>query len=210
MTLSTANKEINSTYYGVSLLLITILTFIILPILTDDEIIEYLSQSIYGILRIGAVFYGNTTVKKLNRNNTIWTVLLFFLPSISLIVLGQLSKIMKEMILIKLDPTLNSENINNLPSLILGTESNMLNDFLMNNAFTLKYMINNYKNYIKESTSLFPILAAYQLNRQNVKFENEILNSLNKFASDNGQESFDKLLDQLKSMTPEEICRKFI
>jgi hypothetical protein len=209
MTTTKSDKEIRSSYYGAGLLLVTIVVFFILPLL-NDKIINYLSYLVYGILRVGAIFYGQTTVKKLNKNYTFWTVVLFFFPAISLIALGQLDKTKMEMLLIKLDPTANSKNVNNLPSLTLGTESNMLKDSLMNDVFTLKYMINHYKNYIKESTSLFPILAAYHLNGKDVAFDGEIQISLDKFAKEKGNNSFGELLSHLKAMTPEEICKTFI
>lgn len=208
MTKST--KEIQSSYYGAGLLLLTITVFLIIPVFSDDEIVKYLSYSIYGIIRVGAIFYGQTTIKKLNRNYTNWSAFLFLFPSISLITLGQLEKIKKEMILIELDPSINSKNINNLPALKLGTESNMLRDSLMNEAFTLRHMIINFKNYIKDSTSLFPILAAYQLNKQDVNFDDELKTSLDKFANEKGHDSFYELLNHLKTITPEEIYKTFV
>lgn len=207
MQSTNSSKITQSTYYGLGLVLLTIVVFIVLPLLTDDKIIEFASLSLYGILRLGSIFYGQTIVKLLNRNYSIWTALLFFFPAISLIILGQLDKIKNEMVTILLDPKSNSKNINDLPSLTLGTASNMYKESLMNSPFTLRHMVINYKNYIKQSTSLFPILAAFELNKQDILFDDETKNALDKFAREKGNNSFMELLDSLKAMTPEEICR---
>ncbi len=199
-------KEIKSTYYGIGLLALTIIVFLIIPLLTDDKIVNYLSYSIFGIFKLGSIFYGQTIVKKLNRNYNIWPVFLFLFTSISLIILGQLNKLKKEIVIINLDPKSDPKNPNNLPSLTLGTDSNLLIESIQNDSFTLKHMINNYTDFINENTSLFPILAAYQLNKRDIRFEAEVSKSLDKFAMEKGHDSFTKLTDHLNTMSPEEIC----
>lgn len=202
-------KEIKSTYYGIGLLTFTIIVFFIIPALTEDQIITYLSFSILGIFKLGLIFYGLTVVKKLNRNHTTWGVCLFFFTSISLIILGQLNKLKREIVIVKFTPESDSKNINNLPGLTLGTDSNLLIEAIQNESLTLKHMINKYPDYIKDNTSLLPILAAYQLNKRDVMFDAEIIRSLDKFANEKGQNSFKTLITYLSTLTPEEICQTY-
>lgn len=202
-------KEIKSTYYGVGLLLAFIIAFIILPLTLNDKIINYLSYLIFCLLKLGLIFFGQTTVKKLNRNYTIWSVLLFFFTSISLIILGQLKKIKKEITIIKLESKTGPKNANNLPNLTIGTDSNLLLEAIQNDSFTLNHMLNNYKDFIKENTSLFPILAAYELNKRGEEFKTETAQSLDKFAKEKGQNTFRQLLDLLATMPPEAIYQTY-
>lgn len=202
-------EKMKSTFYGIALLLGFITVIIVIPYLTSDKIIGYLSISIYGILKIGLVFYGQTAIKKLNRNYAVWSAFLFFFTSISLIVIGQLSKINKEITIIKLEPNLKGKNINNLHHLTVGTDSALLIDALQNNSFTLNYMINNYPNFIKENTSLFPVLAAYELNGRDEELKPETIQSLDKFAIEKGHINFKQFISYLNTLTPEEINQNF-
>lgn len=202
-------KEIKSTYYGIGLLLAFVIAFIILPLTINDQIINYLSYLIFCLLKLGLIFYGQTTVKKLNRNYSIWSVLLFFFTSISLIILGQLMKLKKEITIIKLETMASAKNANNLPDLTIGTDSNLLLEALQNDTFTLNHMINNYKDFIKENTSLFPILAAYELNKRGEVFKIETNESLDKFAKEKGQNTFRQLINLLTTMPPEAIYQTY-
>ncbi|MSQ79187.1 MAG: hypothetical protein EXR21_05880 [Flavobacteriaceae bacterium] len=181
---------------------------IIISIFTDDKIVEFLSFSIFGIVRMGLLLYGQTLVKKLNRDYTLWGVFLFFFTSIALIFLGQFDKLKKEIVLIAMD-TAKSNNPNNLPSLTFGTDSNLLIESIQNDSFTLKYMVNNYRDFIKENTSLFPILAAYQLNKRGEMIDAGLSESLDKFAKEKGYTSFAEILNHASKMNPDEINKNF-
>ncbi|HMG15525.1 MAG TPA: hypothetical protein VK590_08770 [Saprospiraceae bacterium] len=202
-------KEIKARYLGIGLLFATIFVFIIIPILTEDKIIKYLSLSIFGVVKLSLFFFGQTTVRKLNRNYKIWSLFLFFFTSFSLIILGRLNKINKEIIYIDLK-TSNKNNPNFLPNLSIYTDSNLIIDSLENDSFTLNHLIHSFKNTIKEYTSIFPVLAAYQLNNRDILFDDDLKKTLDNYSNFIGKESFIKLLDHLKSMTAEEINKFFL
>lgn len=119
-------------------------------------------------------------------------------------------KYLKELSILKFEPSKSLKNVNNLPDLTIGTDSAMLLDAIRNETFTLKHLINNYPDQIKENTSLFPICSAYQLNKREVEFDQEIKQSLDKFSKERGDNSFNDLLERIKTMSPEEICKAFV
>lgn len=202
-------REVKATYYGIALFVLTVFVVVIEPLLTGNEIVNYLSLAVFGIIRLGLLFYGQTVVKKLNRDYLLWAAFLFLIPSIALIILGQLDKIKKPITVIHLNPQSDPENRNNLPALTIGTDSSLLLEAITNDSFTLKHMLKNYHDYIKENTVLLPVLAAYQLNKRKVTLEEEVWKSLDKFAAENGHETFLKLLAHLKTLSPEEMAGKY-
>lgn len=205
----TTEKETKATLFGIILLVIFILVLTIIPMLVSDQIINYLAFSIFGIFKLWLIFYGQTIVKKLNRNYTGWSALLFFFTSISLIILGQLPKLKREVTILRFEPSKQNKNPNNLPDIIFWINSSIILESIQNDVFTLNYMIKNYKELIKENTTLFPILAAYQLNK-NELFSDETLKILNTYSSENNFESFNHHLDALTKMSPEEVAKKYI
>ena len=200
------NKTI---YWGISLLILLVLVFFIRPLIINDKVVQYFSFAIYGVLRVGGLFHGQTRVKKLNRNYKNWSATLFLFTSVSLIVLGFLKKIEKPITVIKLEPGKSSLNPNQLPAITIATESALLLESQSNSTFTLKHMLKNYKDYLKDNTSLFPILTAYELNKRNEEFDNDIKQVLEKFSREKGYSSFYKLLEKLNEFLPEEINEKF-
>lgn len=201
----TEEKESKTTYYGFGLLILFIATFIIIPGVSNDKIVHNLFFAVYAIFKLVLIFYGQTSIKKLNRNYNAWSVFLFFCTAISLIIIGQLSKLKKEISIIKLEPGKNSKNLNNFPDIVIGTDSSLLIEALQNDTFTLIHMISKYQDFIKENTSLFPILAAYELNKRDEMLKQEIMDSLDKFANEKGHNNFSYLLDSIARSTPEEI-----
>ncbi len=207
--MQTQQREVKATYYGIGLLAVTLFIYIAGLFHLTNEIINYLCFAVLGAIRLGLIFYGQTVVKKLNRDYLLWAAFLFLFTSIALILLGQVDKIKKAISVIQLDPEAEPENPNSLPSLTLGTDSGLLLEAITNDSFTLKHMLNNYRDFVKENTSLFPVLAAYQLNKRKVVFEEELWKSLDRFATEKGHESFRRLLAHLKTLSPEEIAGKY-
>ena len=202
-------KEPKATHIGIALLLTEIILFFVVPALTSEEIVSNICYAIVAVFKIGALFYGLTLIKKLNRNYAAWAVLVFFFTAPSLIVLGQLPKLKKEIVIIKLDTSWDTKNVNKLPSLTLATNSSLLIEAVQNDSLTLKHMIINYPNYIKENTSLLPILAAYQLNKRAEILDVNLKTSLDKFANEKGHTTFNSLLESINNLTPEEICMAY-
>lgn len=207
--MQTQKREVKATYYGIALLAVTLFVYIAALFHLTSEIISYLCFAALGAIRLGLIFYGQTVVKKLNRDYLLWAAFLFLFTSIALILLGQVDKIKKAISVIQLDTEAAPENPNKLPSLTVGTDSGLLLEAITNDSFTLKYMLNNYRDFIKENTNLFPVLAAYQLNKRNVVFEEELWKSLDRFATEKGHESFRRMLAHLKMLSPEEIAGKY-
>ncbi len=198
-----------TTLYGIVLFLLILLFVIYNLFFNRDETIYFILIWAIGMLRFGLMLYGQTIIKKQNRNYTVWSISLFLFTSITLIILGQLHKIEKELNIIELNPEQDTKNANQLPNIRLGTKSNMLTEVILNNTFTLNYMIQNYSRYLKDNTSLFPILAAYELNKREVKFSIETQVALDTFSQEQGYSNFNQLLETIVQFTPEEICQKF-
>lgn len=198
-------QEKNALFYGIALLIAFTLIFEVIPIFSLDGNLRYLSFSVYGLFKFGLIFYGQSSIKKLNRNYGLWSVALFFCTSVSLIIIGQLSKLHKEPTILKYETSSSEVNPNNFPDLTVSTDSNMLLEALYNDSFTLKHMLVKYKDYLKDNSMLFPIVAAYQLNSLGEKLNSEALISLDNYARDFGKDSFSHLTAELTVRTPEEI-----
>jgi hypothetical protein len=80
---------------------------------------------------------------------------------------------------------------------------------LQNTSFTLKHMIKNFKDYTKENTLLFPIMAAYELNDRDEHLTPEVLKALDDFAEMQEYSDFQELLKDLQKLTPEQIRTRF-
>jgi len=202
-------KNIKTSLLGILLLLLLVGVILVKSYPDSDPIVKYLSVAVYGIIKLGLIFYGQTQVKRLNRNYTLWSALLFFITSLSLIVLGQLPKKIKQLQLVKLNSGSNLANPNRFPELIIGTDSELLLEAVENDTHTLKHMIRNYSDYIKENTALLPVLCAYEINKRGLSLEDELQDYLNKFSRTRGYTSFSHLLDTISIQEPEEINREF-
>lgn len=165
---------------------------------------------VYGFIRIGFMFKGQTYIKKLNRNYTYWSIFLYLFTSPALIIIGTLTKIKKEITLINFNPSLAETNINNLPDIVVGTDSYMPTEAATNSTFTLKHMLKNYSTYTKEYSLLFPIIAAYTINERGEPFGEDVLTALNNFAKENKYESFGEMIEHLKTLNPEQINKLFV
>jgi len=207
---SLPKKDVKATYIGIGLLFFGIFVFSFLPELTDNDIIEFLSYFIYAGVRLFSMFYGQNTVKFLNKNYTFWALCLLFFTDISLIILGLLEKNENEMYIIHFKPEKETNNVNGLPEIKLATKSQRLLEMVNNDNTTVTYMLKNYKNYKTKETSLFPVLAAYRLNDNDFRLDDEILDLLDTFAKEIGYESFSKLNQNLTKMSPQAICRQFV
>lgn len=207
--LPTLEKEIRATVYGIVLLLLFLFIFLILPPLSDDKILNYFAKSTYGIIRLGLIFYGQTIVKKQNRNYTVWAVLTFLFTSVSLIVLGNLYKVRKTVTVIDLAPNQTNDNVNQFPDITIGTDSSLLIEAVTNDSFTLKYMLQNFGRYNKDYTSLFPVLAAYKLNERGIELEEVHKNALDKYALTKDFDSFSSLLTHISTLDPEQVNKAF-
>ncbi len=194
-----------ATIWGLIIILCGFFVVVVLPNTTSDKTVDYLANSAFGILRLGFIFYGQTVVKKLNRNYTLWSALLFFFPGISLLILGQLNVIVRPLTIIELKANWNNNEEVQLRDLTIGADSIMLLESIENDSLTLKHMIKNYPDYVKEYTMMFPVLAIYQLITRGEKITPEVIGALEKYAQQSGNSSFSELLNHLGAMSPEEI-----
>jgi hypothetical protein len=177
---------------GIFLLGINIL---LISEIIKDEILYTVIAIIINLARIPIALWCSTIAKRKNRNSKHWAGYGFVFPSITLLIIGNLKKSDKpsgEFAQVKdVKVTVSeSNNINNLPKVTLPNPTVMIVDALTNDNLTLKYMITNYKRYVKETSALFPLFAAVELNRRGEKFDNEINKVLNKFSTEQGFQSF--------------------
>ena len=168
-----------------------------------------MSLAIYGVASFGLMIYGQNIIKKLNRDYTIWAIFLFFFTGLALIIIGQLNKKDIDTIVVEMKPKEKGSNLNNLPEITFGTSSELLMNALQNTSFTLKHMIKNFKDYTKENTLLFPIMAAYELNDRDEHLTPEVLKALDDFAEMQEYSDFQELLKDLQKLTPEQIRTRF-
>jgi hypothetical protein len=125
-----------------------------------------------------------------------------------LIILGQLPKLQRELNIIHIDPVPDN-NINNLPPFSAATHSPMLMESLGNDGFTLEYMIVNYKAFVTENTVLFPIMAAYELNKRGYEISDDANEALDRFAEEQGFPNIIQLILAISKMNPEEVAEKY-
>jgi hypothetical protein len=198
-----------TTYFGIALLVFFILIRIIIPGFYPSSSVNYWSMAIYGVTSFGLMIYGQNIIKKLNRDYTIWAIFLFFFTGLALIIIGQLNKKDIDTIVVEMKPKEKGSNLNNLPEITFGTSSELLMNALQNTSFTLKHMIKNFKDYTKENTLLFPIMAAYELNDRDEHLTPDVLKALDDFAEMQEYSDFQELLKDLQSLTPEQIRTRF-
>jgi hypothetical protein len=198
-----------TTYFGVALLGFFILIRVIIPGFYPSSSVNYWSMAIYGVTSFGLMIYGQNIIKKLNRDYTIWAIFLFFFTGLALIIIGQLNKKDIDTIVVEMKPKEKGSNLNNLPEITFGTSSELLMNALQNTSFTLKHMIKNFKDYTKENTLLFPIMAAYELNDREEVLTPEALKALDDFAEMQEYSDFQELLKDLQKLTPEQIRTRF-
>lgn len=195
-------RNLEATITGVVLFIIDIL---FVTEIIQEGILYTVLIIITNLVRIPIALWCSTIAKRKNRDSKFWAGLGFFFPAITLIILGNNKKLNKINIEVakydKQKLTIsNINNPNNLPYITLPTSTTvMLIDALSNDNLTLKYMINNYKRYVKENGALFPLYAAVELNRRGEKFEKEILTSLNNYSKDKGFQSFYENLEYFKT-----------
>lgn len=206
--LNQQKKDQKAFYYGIGLFVLFVFIFGVLPKLTSELPIIYVAKTIYCIIKLYFIFYGQTTVKLLNRSYTPWSVFLFFCTSIALVILGRLPQIHQELKIIHIDP-IPENNINNLPPFSAATNSPMLIEAMGNDGFTLDYMIKNYKEFVKENTALFPIMAAYEINKRGFEISDEANEALDRFAEEYGFPNIIQLINAITKMSPEEVAEKF-
>ncbi len=198
-----------TTYFGIALIGFFIFIRVVIPGFYTSTPVNFWSLAIYGVASFGLMIYGQNIIKKLNRDYTIWAIFLFFFTGLALIIIGQLSKKDIDTIVVKMKPNEKGSNLNNLPEITFGTSSELLMNALQNTSFTLMHMIKNFKDYTKENTMLFPIMAAYELNDREEQLTPEVLNALNDFAEMQEYGDFQELLEDLQKLTPEQIRMKF-
>jgi hypothetical protein len=186
-----------ATIYGILHLALFFLVYSIVPKAADEKVIHDISWAIYLVSDLALIYWGISILQKLNRGGMLWGISLLLLTPIALIILGQLDKVDISKIPISYSPKTES-NINNLPEAIFETDSMVLQDYLMNDSFTLNYMINNYEEYIDEASDIFPIVAAYELNQRNESFNDNTLNALSRYAESKGHSSFQSMVDSYK------------
>jgi hypothetical protein len=197
------------TYYGIALIGFFILIRVVIPGFYPSSSVRFLSLAIYGVASFGLMIYGQNIIKKLNRDYTIWAIFLFFFTGLALIIIGQLNKKDIDTIVVEMKPKEKGSNLNNLPEITFGTSSELLMNALQNTSFTLKHMIKNFKDYTKENTLLFPIMAVYELNDRDEHLTPEVLKALDDFAEMQEYSDFQELLKDLQKLTPEQIRTRF-
>lgn len=202
-----ASTESKATLYGGLLLVLWALYFYSF-IFRMDPILEFVFHSFFGIANLGLLFYGQSIVKRLNRNYIPWAVALFFLTPFALIVLGQLSRVD---IVIPLDYIVENQksNPNKLPTIYLRTGTSSLQDALANDTFTLQHLIRTYREHLKDYTGMFPVAAAYELNRRDIELTAELRLKLDQFANENSKADFMQLVEEIRVMAPWEMIERF-
>jgi hypothetical protein len=199
--------EPKATVYGLTQIGLLIELFAALSY--HDQIIEFFSKAIYGIVNLGLIFYGQNLVKRLNRNYVGWAAALFLFTPVALIILGRLRRLPAPAIVLDFDTGTTQQNVNNLPPIKLVTASPVLQDALANDTFTLRHLISDYDNSIKEYGGLFPVAAAYELNRRNHQLDEAEKAKLHQFARECGRTDFPQLLENIRNMSPEEMTVQF-
>ncbi len=202
-----ASAATQATLYGGLLLALWALYFYSF-IFRLDPIVEFFFHSFFGIANLGLLFYGQSIVKRLNRNYIPWAVALFFLTPFALIVLGQLSRVE---VVIPLNYIVEDQrsNPNRLPTIYLKTGTSSLLDALANDTFTLQHLIRTYQDHLKDYTRMFPVAAAYELNRRNVELAADLKLKLDQFAKENGKPEFLSLVEEIRVMAPWEMIERF-
>lgn len=103
------SKETEATLIGVILLIINIVLVIFKPFkfenADDYNQWRFIMYVVSFILRIVITFYVINIARRQNRETTIWGIFAFLLPTIALIIIGQLKKINKN---IEIDSSLNN------------------------------------------------------------------------------------------------------
>jgi hypothetical protein len=200
-------SEPRATLYGV-LLLLLLGAYVFLHRRIEDPIVEFVFQAVVGITNLGLIFYGQSVVKRLNRQYIPWAAAIFLATPVALIILGLLPK---REIIIPLDYIVEEQksNPNSLPTIYLRTDSAELQDALTNDTFTLQHLISNYHDYLKDYTKLFPVAAAYELNKRNVAWNPELQTKLEQFAMENGKATFIQLVDEIRVLAPWEMIERF-
>ena len=155
------------------------------------------------------MIYGQNVIKKLNRDYTSWAIFLFFFTGLALIIIGQLNKKEIDTIVVEMKTKEKGTNPNNFLDITFGTSSELHINALQNTSFTLMHMIKNFKDYNNENTSLFPVMAAYELNEREEILTPEVLKALDDFAEMQEYGDFQELLKDLDKLTPEQIRNKF-
>ncbi len=87
------DKESEATSLGVFIVIISIALYFLRKKVFSDEEHQIYFLIFAPLLALGCAIYASKTAKELNRNQGGWFMLTLFLPSIALIILGQLHKL---------------------------------------------------------------------------------------------------------------------
>ena len=193
----TYQKETAATVVGVGILIVS-LAFYIDGERRDLEFTVLLAiASLIG--RIIITVWCVNIAGRQNRETVGWGFFAFVFPAIALIIIGQLSKRkMDSEILFSNDesnPMKSIYDFNEFPEVQLPVQSPYILDRLRNDNFTLKHFIKEYKRYMKETNTLFPMYVAYELNKRGEQFSDEIIRSINTYAMEQG---FSSIIDMLE------------
>jgi len=206
-------RDYNAIYFGIGLLVFQLFIAFGLEKVIDTKVeymfIRYMLIAIYGFLKLGLIFYGQTLIKKLNRQYARWSALLFFFTSITLIILGLISKLERDAFKISYTPEAYNQNVNQLLNIEIETDSSILLESIKNDVFTLNFMLIDYTKYLKENTNKFPLLAAYEINKRGKVFSSEAKLILEEYAKSFGFDNFQSMVKRVAEMTPEDTNNFF-
>lgn len=196
----TYEKESEAMIVGIVLFIISFIFFVAGGV---KDLSLYIVLAVFSALgRITLTIWCVNIAKRQNRETVGWGIFAFFLPSLALIIIGQLKKLKRNEVNIILEQqskiNLPNKNPNNLPLVELPAPSALTIDSLKNDNFTLEYMIKEFKRYMKEKNELFPMYAALELNRRGELFSEEIIQSISSYSKEQGFNSIKEMLESYK------------
>ena len=193
---STYSKETEASIVGIISL---ILSFVILISagFNNPELARVIS--IAGLLlRIFYTIWCVNIAKRQNRDASTWGLFAFFLPSLALIIVGQLRKLKNNNS--NTSVRTNDNHLKFNPNKFTITLDNTnppkkIYEALKNDSFTLKHFIKEPNNYITAYGEQLPFFSALELNRRNDLLEDELINCLNNYSKTLGYKSFFEMLN---------------
>lgn len=196
-------KETEATAFGVFLLLISIVFAVIGPIKFDNEN-SYNQFKVFSaigalVIRIIGTIWVVNIAKRQNREPFLWGLLTFILPSIGLIIIGQLRKLYnpnEKSNLITPEENIYPIDLENINLTKLPEPQLTNKDVIQNSNEYLIKLLKDYPQSImsKNYPPIVPLYVFQELNKRKVLIDNEMLSGLEHFARHSGFKSFDQVI----------------
>ena len=190
-------KETDATGAG-ALLLIVSLCFLLFGGVKDPSLYVVVVLILFIIRIIITVWCVNIAARQ-NRETIAWGFFAFFLPSIALIIIGQLRKLKKGTGNLISDNENSTKKIihvfNDLSVVELPVPSPFIIDLLKKDNLMLKRFIKEYSRYMREANALLPMYACLELNKRGEHFNDEIIQSISAYSTEQGFSSINEMLE---------------